>query len=320
MREPDLHLKSPLIESIPLSRNLPGTVWMKMEALQPSGSFKLRGIGRACTYYQREGARKFISSSGGNAGIAVAYAGRNLNIPVTVVVPRSTPERALEAIRQEQAEVIVMGESWQESHAYALGLIDSSSVYLHPFDNPLLWDGHATLIDEVCEAGLIPDAVVLSVGGGGLLCGILEGLHRNELANVPVVAVETDGAASLAASLQAGRHVELDSISSIATTLGAKKVAREAYDWCSKHEVISHVVSDSEALEACLQFSTDHRLLVEPACGASLAAVYNPHSHLKDRKTVLLVVCGGAGVSIAQIAAWKEKLVGDCGGQSGARG
>src|SRR5690348_7859379 len=89
-----LHIETPLLESRPLSALSGATVWLKMEALQPTGSFKIRGIGLACEEHAGRGVRRFISSSGGNAGIAVAYAGRHLHIPVTVVVPRSTSERA----------------------------------------------------------------------------------------------------------------------------------------------------------------------------------------------------------------------------------
>ncbi|MBW2029397.1 MAG: pyridoxal-phosphate dependent enzyme [Deltaproteobacteria bacterium] len=303
-----LHIETPIIESVPLSRRVRSKVWLKMEALQPSGSFKLRGIGHACQHYFSEGAKRFISSSGGNAGIAVAYSGRKLGLPVTVVVPETTSKRAIEAIEQEDAEVIIKGATWQEAHHYSLDLTDSGSVYIHPFDNPLLWTGHATIIDEIRRFNLHPDAVVLSVGGGGLLCGIIEGLHRNNMSNVPVLAVETEGADSLSASLKAGRHVELDGIKSIATSLGAKKVAKAAYDWCHKHEVVSHVVSDIEAVDSCLQFSNDHRILVEPACGASLAALYNPTDFVKDKSSILVIVCGGAAVSISQLESWKREL------------
>ncbi len=96
MMKPEfLHIETPLIESVPLSACVQGNVWLKMDALQPSGSFKLRGIGYACQEYIREGAKSFISSSGGNAGIAVAYAGRKLGMPVTVVVPETTSQKAL---------------------------------------------------------------------------------------------------------------------------------------------------------------------------------------------------------------------------------
>ncbi len=303
-----LHIETPLIESIPLGRKVKGKVWLKLEALQPSGSFKLRGVGNACQTHLRRGAKKFVSSSGGNAGIAVAYSGRQLGIPVTVVVPESTTETAIEAIKQERAEVIVKGGTWQEAHDYSLKLTDSECVHIHPFDDPLLWKGHATIMDEVKKSGLFPDVVVLSVGGGGLLCGILEGLHRNGMTNVPIAAVETHGANSLSASLNAGRHLEIESITSIATSLGAKKVAKAAYDGCCKHNIVSHEVSDIEAVDSCLRFSDDHRLLVEPACGASLAVMYKPIDFLMDKENILIIVCGGMGVTFSQLEEWEKNL------------
>ncbi len=304
----DLHIQTPLLESTALSRLTGAHVWLKMEALQPSGSFKLRGIGRACSYHRDRGVREFISSSGGNAGIAVAYCGKKLRIPVTVVVPASTPNRAVEIIRQEGAAVIVYGESWQEAHSHARGLTDVERVLIHPFDEPLLWEGHATLIDEVAAAGLKPDAIICSVGGGGLLCGLLEGLHRNRMDDVPICAVETVGAASFAAALAAQKVVELARIDTVATSLGAKKVCDRAFAWSSEHAVFSHVVSDLEAVEACLDFATDHRVVVEPACGAALAPLYHGASWLKDMQSVLAVVCGGAGASYDQLNWWHQEL------------
>jgi L-serine/L-threonine ammonia-lyase len=308
MNTPFLHITTPLIESAPLSGKVKGSVWLKVEALQPTGSFKLRGVGHACRRYASEGAKRFISSSGGNAGIAVAYAGKKLGVAATVVVPHSTPQRAIELIRQESAKVVVHGRTWQESHEYALDLLDDQARYLHPFDDPLLWEGHATIMDEVIAAGLVPDAIVLSVGGGGLLCGVLEGLRRNNLAGIPVLAIETEGADSLAMSLKAGRPIVLDDIRSLASSLGAKKVAPAAYEWSCTEGVVSHVVSDRAAVDACLQFAGDHRLLVEPACGASLAAVYEPVAELSSKHNILVMVCGGAGVTIQQLQAWDRQL------------
>jgi L-serine/L-threonine ammonia-lyase len=308
-----LHIETPMVESIPLTQRLDGRVWLKMEGLQPSGSFKLRGIGHACQKSVSDGARGLVSSSGGNAGIAVAYSGRRLGVPVTVVVPETTSQRAIELIRQEKAEVVVHGKTWQEAHIHALQLEKHGATYIHPFDDPLLWEGHSTIIDEVRRYGLVPDVVVLSVGGGGLLCGVIQGLHRHNMAQVPVVAVETKGADSLSSSLRAGRHVEIDAITSIATSLGAKKVAKAAFEWCQKHKVVSHVVSDRQAVDACLRFSRDHRLLVEPACGASLASVYEPIDVLMGKRDILVIVCGGAGVTISQLEAWDELLKGSRG-------
>jgi len=191
-----LSIKTPLVESLPLSRLNETKVLMKMEAAQPPGSFKIRGIGYACEQHRARGARRFISSSGGNAGLAVAYAGRRLNMPVVVVVPETTSERAKHLLGLEGAEVIVHGTSWDEANKLALSLITEQDAFLHPFDDPLLWHGHGSMIDEVVAEGVCPDAVILSVGGGGLLAGVDQGLRRNGLGTIPIYAAETEGMAS----------------------------------------------------------------------------------------------------------------------------
>ncbi|KPK62696.1 MAG: serine dehydratase, partial [Gemmatimonas sp. SG8_38_2] len=141
MRADPLHLETPLIESLALGRRLSRRVWLKMEALQPCGSFKARGIGFACQRHVADGRRRLVSSSGGNAGLALAYAGRRLGVPVTVVVPDTTTERARQLLRDEAAEVVVFGQSWQEAHEHAQTLLDADSAYIHPFDDPLIWEG-----------------------------------------------------------------------------------------------------------------------------------------------------------------------------------
>lgn len=303
-----LHIVSPLLQSRPLSILSGKTVWLKYDALQPSGSFKLRGIGAVCEEYARQGKTRFISSSGGNAGIAVAYAGRQLSISVTVVVPETTTPRAKGLIEEEGASVIVHGASWMEANALAQSMLDTDSAFIHPFDNPTIWAGHATLIDEVVRANVRFDAVLLSVGGGGLLSGVVEGLRRNGRGEIPVVAMETQGADSLAQSVSAGARIELDAITSIATSLGAKKVCANAWQVTQSHDVRCHVVSDLEALEACENFLHDHRVLVEPACGATLAAIYSRNqSIIAGFEAPLAVVCGGATVAYEQIRDWRAK-------------
>lgn len=298
-----LHIDTPLIESAAMGSESQ-RVWLKMEALQPPGSFKIRGIGYACEQYQRRGAKRFISSSGGNAGIAAAYAGRRLNVPVVVVVPETTSERAKELMARECAGVIVHGSSFQEANALALSMVGPDDAFIHPFDDPLLWHGHASMIDEVARAGVAPDAVVLSVGGGGLLCGVAEGLQRNGWGHVPIIAVETEGADSLSQALSANARVELPAITSIATSLGARMVSQQAFAWSSEHPVRSVVVSDQAAVAACLRFMDDHRVVVEPACGASLAVLYGAAPELVGYKNVLVIVCGGVTATVAQLQAW----------------
>ncbi|WP_439502312.1 pyridoxal-phosphate dependent enzyme [Aminobacter ciceronei] len=299
-----LHINTPLLESRPLSLAAGRSIWLKMDALQPPGSFKIRGIGAACEHHAKAGKRRFVSSSGGNAGIAVAYAGRRLGMPVSVFVPETATELAKALIRQEGAEVIVHGASWQEANERAMSALDADTAFIHPFDDPLLWTGHATMIDEVVAEGLSFDAVALSVGGGGLMSGIVEGLARNSLAHIPIIAVETEGAASLAVAMEAGQRVQLPVITSIATSLGARIVSERAFEVTQTQSVDSVVVSDHAAVEACLRFLDDHRVLVEPACGATLAVAYSHMDALSRYNRVLMIACGGATASLAQLQAW----------------
>ena len=297
-----LHIETPLIKSDLISHKVGQSIWLKMESAQPSGSFKARGIGYACEEYLKRGAKRFIASSGGNAGLAVAFAGRRLSVPVIIVVPEAASKRAVNLMRLENAEVIVRGKSLDEAHRFALSLIQPTDAYIHPFDDPLLWKGHASLIDEVFRSGLKPDAIVMSVGGGGLLCGVIEGLKRNGAAGVPIIAVETEGADSYGKSLDAGFLVELACISSIATTLGARIVCEQAFAYSKDHPIESVVLPDRLAVSASLQFLQDHGIVVEPACGVALAAVYEKVAALSGYKTVLVIVCGGVGSSADDLA------------------
>ena len=160
------------------------------------------------------------------------------------------------------------------------------------------------MIHEIAATGARPDAVVVSVGGGGLMVGVLAGMHEVGWNDVPVVAVETEGTSSLAQSVAAGKLVTLDKIESIATTLGARTVAPAALEWTSRHEVVHVVVSDRAAVSACTRFADDHRVLVEPACGAALSVVYDRADALATKACILLVVCGGAGVNRELLDQW----------------
>jgi L-serine/L-threonine ammonia-lyase len=304
----NLHIVTPLWESRSLSAAIGAPVFLKMEALQPIGSFKIRGLGAACQASWEAGTSRLVCASGGNAGYAVAYAGRRLGMAVTIVVPKTTSAWMQDILRHEGATVAVHGEAWDEAHAFAVKLAEQkNAAYIHPFDDPVIWAGHASLIHEIAEAGLKPGAVVVAVGGGGLLCGLLEGLHQVGWKEVAVLAVETEGAASFAASVQAGRLITLDRITSLATTLGARTVAAEALAWTRRHAIVPWVVTDSAAVNACVRFADEHRVLVEPACGAALAAVYGRAEPLAGLSPIVVIVCGGAGASLELLEAWRKK-------------
>ncbi|ACL06880.1 Pyridoxal-5'-phosphate-dependent protein beta subunit [Desulfatibacillum aliphaticivorans] len=306
---PPIHIHTPLLEHRLLSEAIGRKILLKMECLQPPGSFKIRGVGYLCQKAVERGVTHLISSSAGNAGYATAYAGRKLGVKVTVVAPESSSPRARELIQSEKAELIIHGQAWDDAHVRAQEcLLDEKCAYVPPFDHPDLWTGHSSLVDELAEQCGKPDAVVLSVGGGGLLCGVLEGMERHGWKDVPVIAAETRGADSFAQSVAQGSLVHLDAITSIAQSLGAKTASQAALDWTFRHEVRPAVVSDKDAVKACLAFAEDRKVLVEPACGASLAAAYDNLRELQDAKTVVVIVCGGIGVTLNRMWAWKKEF------------
>lgn len=304
-----LHISTPLLQHAALSERLGRQIQLKMENLQPSGSFKLRGIGALCQRAAADGARMLVCPSGGNAGAAAAVAGNALGVRTTILVPHTTPVSVQDTLRRLGAEVRVHGAVWDETNLEALRLCaEADAIYVPPFDHPDIWDGNATLIDEAVAQGAQFDVVICSVGGGGLMCGMLQGLHRNGLAHVPLLAVETEGAASLHAAMQADALVSLPAITSIASSLAARRVAQSALDWTRKHDVRSVLVSDRQALDACLRFADDLRALVEPACGAALAVAYSDLPVLADFERPLFVVCGGLAVDLAKLESWKNHL------------
>ena len=230
---------------------------------------------------------------------------------MTVVVPSTTPAFMRERIAALGAKVIVEGDVWDAADALARAIsADSGAAYVSPFDHPLLWEGHASLVDEIAAQGAAPDAIVVAVGGGGLMCGVAEGLARNGLADTVIIAVETQGcAASLARSMAAGESVTLDRIETIASSLGARRVADAAFAWTERRPVIPVVVSDADAVRACKRFADDHLALVEPACGAALSLAYDDHEALRPYGRIAVIACGGVVVSLEKLAAWSAQLL-----------
>jgi len=313
-----LYYNTPLLRSLPMSKlfetdSSSNEVWLKLDCLQPSGSFKDRGMALLTTTLKNRGISRLISSSGGNAGHSVSHAGRLLNLAVTVVVPSTTKPIMLSKIKAQGASVQVYGNNWNEADGQARMLCegDKEAAYVSPYDDALLWKGHSTIVDELAEANLKPDAVVVSVGGGGLLCGVYEGLLRHGWSDVCVVAAETKGADSFSASFAAGKITRLKSIESIATSLGTLEVTEQALIYSRNQPTMTVVVSDKEAVETCCRFLDDHRLLVEPACGASLAVAYSPdhRQKLSKFKKICFVVCGGGGVTLDILNEWRQKFL-----------
>ncbi|XP_051888398.1 serine dehydratase-like isoform X1 [Pristis pectinata] len=315
------HICTPLHKSLALSKVAGTTVYIKLDNVQPTGSFKIRGVGYLCQKAAEENCKHFVCSSGGNAGLAAAFAAQKLQIPATILVPSSTPEFTIQKLKEYGALVEVVGKVWDDANKQALKLSENAGwVYVPPFDHPLIWEGHASIVMELRDAlPCKPGAIILSVGGGGLFCGVVEGLKKVGWCDVPIIAMETKGANSLNEAVKAGKLVTLPDITSVAKSLGAKTVCEKALQNTQEHIVLSEVISDHEAVQATERFLDDERILVEPACGASLAAIYSgviqrlqkEGQLVKDLQSIVVIVCGGSSITMAQLKEYKMQLVSD---------
>ncbi len=307
---PGLISNTPLVESRPLSELAGTRVFLKMDALQPSGSFKDRGMAYMCAELKKGGTARLVSSSGGNAGHAAATMGRLLGLSVKVIVPVTTKRVMLDKIRQQGAEVEVHGANWNEADLLARKLVeaDPAAAYVPPYEHELLWQGHSSIVDEIEASGIRPGAIVASVGGGGLLNGLYLGLKRHGWDKTHVVSAETDGADCFAAAMRAGAPTRLEAITSVATSLGALECSPTALQMAQSHPTDVCTVSDGEAVAGAAALLDDHRVLVEPACGAALAVVRSPrYRHLFEaHDEVVVVVCGGGGVTWELMEGWKR--------------
>ncbi|KAM7050691.1 L-serine dehydratase/L-threonine deaminase [Molossus nigricans] len=317
-REP-LHVKTPIRDSVALSKVAGTSVYLKMDSAQPSGSFKIRGIGHLCQTWAEQGCKHFVCSSAGNAGMAAAYAARKLGLPATIVVPSTTPALTIERLKAEGATVKVVGEMLDEALELAQALAKNNPgwVFVPPFDDPLIWEGHTSIVKELKETlREKPGAIVLSVGGGGLLCGVVQGLQEVGWRDVPVVAMETMGAHSFHTAIAAGKLVSLAQLTSVAKALCVKTVGAQALKLFQEHPIFSEVISDQEAVAAIEKFVDDEKILVEPACGAALAAVYSNVVQKLQREgklrsplpSLVVIVCGGSNISLAQLQDLKKQL------------
>lgn len=245
-----LHKVTPLLYSDILSKKTGHDIYLKLDALQPSGSFKIRGVGRTVALaHKRFGpCAHIVTSSGGNAGLAAATACKMLGLKCTIFVPVSTEDSVVALLRNLGAEVVVGGDSWDGADAPARALVESEhgAQYIHPFIGDDLVKGHGSIVHEIYDqleeakpgVQLQPDVIACTVGGGGLIQGIIQAISEKvtnsngRLTPPKVVATQDFGADSFSQSMNLWlsdpinnpeAHVTLPAITSKATSMGTKK-------------------------------------------------------------------------------------------------
>ncbi len=263
-------------------------VWLKLEQLQVSGSFKARGMFNRLRCAALPAAGVTIAS-GGNAGIAAATAAQALGVRCEVFVPEVSSAAKRAALAALGAEVVVTGAAYADALAACLERQrKSGALLMHAYDQSEVVAGAGTLAREVELQAGVPERVLVSVGGGGLIAGIAAWFAGR----ARVHALEPGGAPTLHAALAAGAPVDVQVGGLAADALGAKRIGSIAWPICRRHVHAAHLVDDAAIIVAQRRLWRDFRLAVEPAAALPLAALASGLVLPARHERVLLVVCG----------------------------
>ena len=299
-------LRTPTLPLGRLSEMLGLPIVGKFELLQHTGSFKVRGaFHRMLRLTEAERAAGVVAVSGGNHGLAVAYAARELGLTATVIMPATTPASSVEQARADGAQVTIV-DTIGEAFARALSEVASGKVLVHPFDDPAVVAGQGTLGLELYEDDPAVTDVIASVGGGGMIAGVAVALKSLD-PRIRIWGVETAGADVMTQSLAAGEPVTLDAITSIATTLGAPTVSPLTLAAVQTLVEDVVVVSDADAVRGIETLSRASKIITEPAAAATWAAAQRIRGRLPDSARVALILCGG-NVDIDDIFRWRVQF------------
>ncbi len=271
---------------------------LKLELLQHTGSFKPRGAFHRLLTGQVP-ATGVIAASGGNHGLAVAYAAARLGHPAEIFVPAVTPAIKVERIRAQGAAVTVAGDLYDDALAASMERAEETgAMVVHAYDQPEVVAGQGTLGREL--EGQVPDldTVLVAVGGGGLIAGVAAWLGERRR----VVAVEPELAPTLSRALQAGRPVPVEVAGVAADSLGAKQLGTIAFQVASRYVDAAVLVPDGAIRRAQRVLWDELRLVAEPGGATALAAWLSGSYRPAPAERVVVLVCG-ANTDPATVAA-----------------
>ena len=299
----DVADKTPLEVAPRLSQRLANRVALKREDLQPVFSFKLRGAyNKIVRLSEDERARGVICASAGNHAQGVALAGQRLGIPATIVMPKTTPDIKVNAVRGLGGEVILHGSNYDAAFEHAMKLVGERGLsYVHAYDDPDVIAGQGTVAMEImqqCQQQL--DAIFVPVGGGGLISGIAVYI-KYLYPEIKIIGVEPDDAACMYQALKAGERVLLDSVGIFADGVAVRIAGEETFRICQQFvdEVI--LVSTDEICAAIKDIFDDTRSIMEPAGALAVAGMKKYVEREGRKEESYIAVCSGANMNFDRL-------------------
>ncbi|WP_213013266.1 threonine/serine dehydratase [Paractinoplanes toevensis] len=265
-------------------------LWFKLELTQHAGSFKTRGMFNQILAAGPLPDSGIVTASGGNAGLAAAYAAREVGVPAEVYVPESAPAVKVAKLRKYGARVVQVGREYAEAAAASVARsAETGALLCHAYDDPDMVAGNGTLGLELLEQ--LPDGfdtVLVAVGGGGLIAGMIAAVRSS----ARVIAVEPTTSAALHEALRAGGPVDVPVSGVAADSLGARRAGRIAYELAADAGISSILVDDKAIVDARRRLWDDYRLAVEHGTAAAHAAITSGAYLPGPDERVVVLLCG----------------------------
>lgn len=281
--------KTPLRYSNFFSDKYEGKIYLKLENLQYTGAFKIRGAYNKIKNLSDKN-KKVVAASAGNHAQGVALAASEAGVDAKVVMPRGAPISKIEATKDYGAEVELYGIDYDEAQQRAKEIqIEEKRELIHPFDDPYVQAGQGTLGLEILEE-LSPDVMIVPIGGGGLISGISTAV-KDKKPETRIIGVEAEGAASVLKSLEENRVYERDSVSTISDGIATRKIAESTLE-IIKNRVDDMVeVTDDKTADSILHLLEREKTVAEGAGAVSVAAL--ERLNISPGETVVCNICGG---------------------------
>lgn len=276
-----------------------GEVWMKLESLQPTGSFKARGAtNRLLTTPRQELAAGIVTASGGNHGLATARAATIAGVRATVFVPETAEPAKIEKLRAWGAEVRVEGAVWDATNRAALAFAKQrNAAYFHPFADPQVVAGQGTIGLELIAALPELDVVLVAIGGGGLISGISVALKALK-PSILIVGIEPTGSPTLGASLAAGQVVTLPAVTTRIATMACGRTDERIFGIVRDHVDEIILVDDKDMLAAARWLWFEFGVAADLSGAAGIAALRSGRLRLPPRAKVATLICGAGSNGI----------------------
>lgn len=286
-----------------LSARLGSAVLFKREDTQPIHSFKLRGAYNKMAHLTpEERARGVICASAGNHAQGVAFAAQHLGVRAVVVMPATTPEIKVEAVRARGAEVVLTGDSYSDAEAHALELQRARDLtFVHPYDDPLVIAGQGTVgLELLRQAPQRPFKVFVPIGGGGLIAGVAVFLRSLD-ARIEVIGVEPDDSDAMYQSLQRGERVRLSHVGIFVDGVAVRQVGAHTFDLVRRYVKDIVRVSTDEVCAAIKDVFEDTRAVMEPAGALAVAGLKRYAGEHDVRGETLIALTCGANVNFDRL-------------------